>query len=129
MANPRVPGDVAKEIRLDFERPRARRPASRCVICHPFIVHRATWRIVGRARMVAQPEIAHHQPFTLRDCADVCRWSGPSSAAWNNGARSLPNKSLDAPRAAGVSGLSSTLLRNLVDRAASTQTFDGFIYS
>ena len=39
-------------------------------ICHPFLVHRATWPHRGtRARMVAQPGIMHDEPFVL-DGAD-----------------------------------------------------------
>jgi hypothetical protein len=69
-------GNVKKEIPLStFERPYARATgnAGDVYICHPFIIHRATWphRGVG-PRMVAQPEVAHHQPFALRDGADVC---------------------------------------------------------
>jgi phytanoyl-CoA dioxygenase PhyH len=69
-------GDAAKEIPAStFERPRARATghAGDVYICHPFIVHRATWPHRGAGpRMVAQPEIAHHQPFALRDLPDVC---------------------------------------------------------
>jgi hypothetical protein len=69
-------GDVVKEIPAStFERPRARATgqAGDVYICHPFIVHRATWPHRGFGpRMVAQPEIAHHQPFALRDGPDVC---------------------------------------------------------
>jgi hypothetical protein len=58
-----------------FQRPRARATgqAGDVYICHPFIVHRATWphRGVG-PRMVAQPEVAHHHPFTLREGSGVC---------------------------------------------------------
>ena len=42
------------------------------VICHPFLVHRATWPHLGAGpRMVAQPEIGHREPFALRDGPDV----------------------------------------------------------
>jgi hypothetical protein len=42
-------------------------------VCHPFLVHRATWPHRGSGpRMVAQPAIAHHEPFALRDGAAVC---------------------------------------------------------
>jgi hypothetical protein len=35
-------------------------------VCHPFLVHRATWPHRGRhARAVAQPGVAIHQPFRL----------------------------------------------------------------
>lgn len=58
-----------------FERPRAHATgnAGDVYICHPFIVHRATWphRGVG-PRMMAQPEVGHHQPFALQDRPDVC---------------------------------------------------------
>jgi len=69
-------GDAAEEIPAStFQRPctRATGNAGDVYICHPFIVHRATWphRGVG-PRMVAQPEIAHHRPFALRDRPGVC---------------------------------------------------------
>src|SRR5262249_10280765 len=68
--------DVAKAIPAStFERPRthATGRAGDVYICHPFIVHRATWPHRGLGpRMVAQPGIAHHQPFALRDYPDVC---------------------------------------------------------
>jgi hypothetical protein len=42
-------------------------------VCHPFLIHRATWPHLGSGpRVVAQPEIAHHEPFALRDGTDVC---------------------------------------------------------
>ena len=42
-------------------------------VCHPFLVHRATWPHRGaRPRIIAQPEIAHRQPFALRDGPGVC---------------------------------------------------------
>ena len=35
-------------------------------ICHPFLVHRATWPHTGtRPRIIAQPEIGIHEPFAL----------------------------------------------------------------
>ncbi|HET6974707.1 MAG TPA: phytanoyl-CoA dioxygenase family protein [Pyrinomonadaceae bacterium] len=69
-------GDAVKEIpAATFQRPRARATgnAGDVYICHPFLVHRATWphRGVG-PRMIAQPEVAHHQPFALRDEPGVC---------------------------------------------------------
>ena len=69
-------GDVVGDLPAStFQRPRARATghAGDVYICHPFIVHRATWphRGVG-PRMVAQPEIAHHQAFALRDRPEVC---------------------------------------------------------
>lgn len=57
-----------------FQRPRARATghAGDVYICHPFIVHRATWPHCGVGpRMVAQPGIAHHH-FDLQDGAGVC---------------------------------------------------------
>ena len=41
-------------------------------LCHPFLVHRATWphRGVG-PRMVAQPAVAIQEPFELRETAAV----------------------------------------------------------
>jgi hypothetical protein len=42
-------------------------------VCHPFLVHRATWPHRGTApRMLAQPEIAHREPFALRDGPGLC---------------------------------------------------------
>ena len=68
--------DAANQLPAStFERPRARATgnAGDVYICHPFLVHRATWPHRGvRPRMIAQPEIAHHQPFALRDHSDVC---------------------------------------------------------
>ncbi len=58
-----------------WERPRARATgrAGDVYVCHPFLVHRATWPHLGAGpRMIAQPEIAHREPFALRDGADVC---------------------------------------------------------
>lgn len=58
-----------------YERPRARATgkAGDVFICHPFIVHRATWPHRGiTPRIIAQPEIAHHQPFTLNDESTAC---------------------------------------------------------
>jgi hypothetical protein len=58
-----------------FERPHvfATGRAGDVYLCHPFIVHRATWPHRGIApRIIAQPEIAHHQPFALCDGMDVC---------------------------------------------------------
>lgn len=58
-----------------FQRPHAHATgqAGDVYICHPFLVHRATWphRGVG-PRMIAQPEIAHHEPFALQDLSGVC---------------------------------------------------------
>jgi len=58
-----------------FERPRAFATgrAGDVYICHPFLVHRATWPHTGTGpRIVAQPEIATHEPFALQDAPDVC---------------------------------------------------------
>ena len=39
----------------------------------PILVHRATWPHLGtRPRMLAQPAIAQHHPFALRDDVPVC---------------------------------------------------------
>ena len=69
-------GDIEGDIPAStFQRPRAIATghAGDVYICHPFVVHRATWPHRGVApRMVAQPEIAHQQPFALRDGPDVC---------------------------------------------------------
>jgi hypothetical protein len=53
-----------------FERPRvhATGRAGDVFLCHPFLVHRATWPHRGtRPRILAQPEIGIHEPFALRD--------------------------------------------------------------
>src|SRR5262245_57290269 len=69
-------GDVAGRLPASsFQRPRAHATgrAGDVYVCHPFLVHRATWPHRGSGpRMVAQPEIAHHGPFTLRDRPDMC---------------------------------------------------------
>ena len=69
-------GDVTKELPAStFQRSRARATgrAGDVYVCHPFLVHRATWPHLGSGpRMVAQPAIAHHKPFVLRDGAAVC---------------------------------------------------------
>jgi hypothetical protein len=42
-------------------------------ICHPFLVHRATWPHRGLGpRIIAQPGIAHEEPFALREGPDLC---------------------------------------------------------
>ena len=68
--------DVKKDLPESmFSRPRAIATgnAGDVYICHPFLVHRATWPHRGhRPQIIAQPEIAHSQPFTLRDGPDVC---------------------------------------------------------
>jgi len=69
-------GDVAEDLPAStFQRSRARATgrAGDVYVCHPFLVHRATWPHLGSGpRMVAQPAIAHHKPFVLRDGAAVC---------------------------------------------------------
>jgi hypothetical protein len=64
-------GDVAGALPAStFQRPRTRATghAGDVYICHPFLVHRATWPHLGSGpRIVAQPEIAHHEAFALRD--------------------------------------------------------------
>jgi hypothetical protein len=58
-----------------FERPRtfATGQAGDVFLCHPFLVHRATWPHRGdRPRMVAQPGVAIRQPFDLRQTSDTC---------------------------------------------------------
>ena len=42
-------------------------------VCHPFLVHRATWPHLGTGpRMLAQPAIDRDVPFALRDDVPVC---------------------------------------------------------
>jgi hypothetical protein len=69
-------GDVAPRLgAATFERPRARATGSAgdVYVCHPFLVHRATWPHRGaRPRIIALPEIAHRQPFALRDAPGLC---------------------------------------------------------
>jgi hypothetical protein len=69
-------GDVVADLSAStFHRPRARATgrAGDVYVCHSFLVHRATWPHVGSGpRMIAQPEIAHHEPFALRAGSDVC---------------------------------------------------------
>jgi hypothetical protein len=69
-------GDVAGDLPgSTFKRSRARATgrAGDVYVCHPFLIHRATWPHLGSGpRVVAQPEIAHHEPFALRDGTDVC---------------------------------------------------------
>jgi hypothetical protein len=58
-----------------FQRPSAHATgrAGDVYICHPFLVHRATWPHRGTGpRVLAQPEIAHREPFALRDGDAVC---------------------------------------------------------
>src|SRR3989475_3182668 len=69
-------GDVTGELPAStFQRPRAHATgrAGDVYVCHPFLVHRATWPHLGSGpRMVAQPDIAHHEPFAFHDGAAVC---------------------------------------------------------
>jgi hypothetical protein len=69
-------GDVTGHLPAStFRRPYARATgrAGDVYVCHPFLVHRATWPHTGtRPRMVAQPAIAHREPFALRADDDVC---------------------------------------------------------
>ena len=69
-------GDVVEYLPgSTFQRPRVH--ATGCAgdvyVCHPFLVHRATWPHRGAGpRMLAQPEIAHREPFALRDGTGLC---------------------------------------------------------
>jgi hypothetical protein len=69
-------GAVASELpESTFERPRAH--ATGCAgdvyLCHPFLLHRATWPHRGtRPRILAQPEVATRETFALRDGPSVC---------------------------------------------------------
>jgi len=69
-------GDVGGRLPAStFERPRAFATggAGDVFLCHPFLVHRATWPHRGsRPRVIAQPEIGIHQPFALRPGPGVC---------------------------------------------------------
>lgn len=69
-------GDVTRQMRAStFRRPYARATggAGDVYLCHPFLVHRATWPHRGtRPRMVAQPAIGLREPFGLRDGDGVC---------------------------------------------------------
>ena len=58
-----------------FERPRtlAAGRAGDVFLCHPFLVHRATWPHLGtHPRMVAQPAIALCEPFRLQRAQYTC---------------------------------------------------------
>jgi hypothetical protein len=58
-----------------FERPSAfaTGQAGDVFVCHPFLVHRATWPHRGAVpRMVAQPGVAIHEPFSLTGQDDPC---------------------------------------------------------
>jgi hypothetical protein len=69
-------GDVVPQLpATTFQRPRARATgrAGDVFICHPFLVHRATWPHRGAGpRMIAQPAIGHPEPFALRKDGDAC---------------------------------------------------------
>jgi hypothetical protein len=74
-------GDAGVQFAADtlpastFERPRAFATGSAgdVYLCHPFLVHRATWPHRGqRPRMVSQPEVPIREPFALRDSAETC---------------------------------------------------------
>jgi len=69
-------GDVIERLpKSTFERPRARATgrAGDVYVCHPFLVHRATWPHRGTSpRMIAQPAIPQCQPFALHDSGDAC---------------------------------------------------------
>jgi hypothetical protein len=64
-------GNVARGLPAStFHRPRARATghAGDVYVCHPFLVHRATWPHLGLGpRIIAQPAIGHRQPFALRE--------------------------------------------------------------
>ncbi|MEP6620906.1 MAG: phytanoyl-CoA dioxygenase family protein [bacterium] len=68
-------GTIANQLPAStFERPRALATgkAGDVFLCHPFLVHRATWPHRGtRPRLVAQPAIALHEPFALHAGPDV----------------------------------------------------------
>lgn len=74
------PGVFFGQVSVDlpdstFERPRVRATgrAGDVFVCHPFLVHRATWPHRGTGpRILAQPEIGLHQPFALTGEGDVC---------------------------------------------------------
>jgi hypothetical protein len=74
-------GEVAGRLAAStFQRPRAHATgrAGDVYLCHPFLVHRATWPHGGsRPRIIAQPEIAHHEPFALRAGSDACAVERP----------------------------------------------------
>jgi hypothetical protein len=67
--------DTASLPASTFERPRvfATGTAGDVFLCHPFIVHRATWPHRGkRPRILAQPEVAHREPYRLDPRAPAC---------------------------------------------------------
>lgn len=69
-------GDVTRRLPAStLRRPslRATGRAGDVYVCHPFLVHRATWPHLGAGpRIIAQPAVALHQPFALRDEDDAC---------------------------------------------------------
>lgn len=69
-------GEVTRQLPAStFQRPCAYATgrAGDVYVCHPFLVHRATWPHRGaRPRILAQPGIAHREPFALRDDARAC---------------------------------------------------------
>jgi hypothetical protein len=69
-------GEVAKRLPIaTFARRRvlATGRAGDVFVCHPFLVHRATWPHRGeRPRAVAQPGIAIREPFALQGGDAVC---------------------------------------------------------
>ena len=69
-------GEVANRLPASTflrQRSHATGRAGDVYVCHPFLVHRATWPHTGAGpRMIAQPAIPQRQPFALRDDNDVC---------------------------------------------------------
>jgi len=69
-------GTIAAELPdSTFERRRAFATGSAgdVYLCHPFLLHRATWPHRGmRPRILAQPEVGLREPFALEDGPDVC---------------------------------------------------------
>jgi hypothetical protein len=69
-------GDVAPRLAASTFRRRhvlAVGRAGDVYVCHPFLVHAASWPHRGtHARMVAQPGVGIREPFALRDGAEVC---------------------------------------------------------
>src|SRR5262245_13514815 len=69
-------GDVAARLPAStWQRPRARATghAGDVYVCHPFLVHRATWPHRGNGPpIIAQPAQAHLEPFALRQAGDLC---------------------------------------------------------
>src|SRR2546427_12105374 len=69
-------GDVAGRLPgFTLKRPRTRATghAGDVFVCHPFLVHRATWPHLGaRPRSAAPPAVAIHDPFALRAGVEAC---------------------------------------------------------